>query len=137
MPTSTLRLLIAIVLIIHGIGHAWGIMSAFGVTLTKLHSAYSWVLTKPLGSATTSIIAFLIFLLALIGFVAGGLSLMSWLIPHSAWQQLVIWSSIVSIVGLMLFQHAFPFVFPNVVGAIIIDIAALVCLICFKWPPGI
>jgi len=114
MPTSTLRLLIAIVLIIHGVGHVWGVMSASGLTLTKSHSAHSWFLTRLIGSTTTSVIAFLIFLLALIGFIAGSLSLMGWIVPHPVWQQLLVWSSIISIVGLVLFWHAFPFVFPNV-----------------------
>ena len=41
MPTSTLRILIAVVLMAHGIGHSLGVLPPLGVHLTETHSARS------------------------------------------------------------------------------------------------
>ena len=54
MSISTIRTLIAIVLIAHGLGHALGILAAMGITLSKNHSLYSWLLTKFTGQSVST-----------------------------------------------------------------------------------
>jgi hypothetical protein len=112
-------------------------ISTIGVKLTSSHSADSWLFSKLLGSSLTKVVGFSLFLLALLAFVAAGLSLLGWAVPHELWQQLAIAASILSMVGLALFPHAFPTLFPNVVGALGVDIAVLVSLLWLKWPPEI
>jgi hypothetical protein len=137
MSLPTLRILIAVVLIAHGLGHALGMMSAAGLELTQFHSSKSWLRTGILGSKAGRVIEFLIFISALLGFAGGGLGLLGWQVPQEMWQQLTVVAAILSLVGLVLFPHAFPTLFPNVAGALAVDIAVLVCLLWLKWPPGL
>ena len=137
MSTSTLRIIIAIVLIGHGIGHVLGVLAAFGVKLTPTHSAKSWLLTGALGEMVSRGLAFVIFLAATLGFIAAGLGMFGWLVPESLWQQLAIWASVISLVGLILFINAFPTFFPNWIGANAVNVAVLVLLLLAHWPPKI
>jgi hypothetical protein len=137
MSTETLRIIIAIVLIAHGIGHSLGILPAIGMKLTEAHSSDSWLLTRLLGSTISRVLALILFLGALIGFIGAGLGLFDWLVPSDLWQQLSVWASIISLVGLAIFPNAFPAIFPNLVGAVGLDIAVLVAVLWLKWPPGI
>jgi hypothetical protein len=137
MPTSTLRILIAIVLIAHGIGHGLGVLPPLGVRLTKTHSARSWLFSRLLGDTGARIISGAIWLLAMVAFIAAGLGLLAWLVPQNLWQPLAIGGAALSLVGLLLFWNAFPTPFPNNVAIIAVNVAILVSLLWLRWPPSI
>ena len=137
MLTSTLRIIIAIVLSAHGIGHVLGLLAALGIKPTPSHLARSWLLTNLLGAATSRVLVFVIFLAATLGFVSAGLGMFDWLVPGSMWQQLAIGSSVLSLMGLTLFLNAFPSIFPNWIGANAVNVAVLVSLLWLRWPPEI
>jgi hypothetical protein len=137
MSISTIRTLIAIVLIAHGLGHALGILAAMGITLSKNHSLYSWLLTKFTGQSVSTGIGVLVFSAVLIGFICTGLSLGGWLLPRHVWQTLGLIAAIVSLTGLCLFWNAFPFLFPNKIGVLFVDIGLLVSILWLQWPAKI
>ena len=137
MSTSSLRIIIAIVLIAHGIGHVLGVLAALGNKLTPSHSARSWLLTNMLGETISRVLVFVIFLTATLGFIGAGLGMFNWLVPGSMWQQLAIGASVLSLVGLALFLNVFPTIFPNWIGANAVNVAGLLSLLWLHWPPEI
>ena len=134
MSGTTLRIIIALVFFVHGVGHAMGIIPALGLSTVKGWSSQSWLLTPILGDTVSRIISFVLFLTALVGFVGAALALMGWLVPHDSWRTLVIVSAVISLVAIALFWNAFVSFFPNKLGAIAVDVATLVCLLVLNWP---
>jgi hypothetical protein len=133
MSGTILRIIIALVFLVHGVGHFMGIMPALGLASVKGWSSRSWLLTPLLGDAASSIISFVLFAAALVGFLAAALGLMGWLVPHDSWRTLAIVSAVISLIALALFWNAF--VSPiNKLGAIAVDVATLVCLLGLNWP---
>jgi len=132
MSESLLRVVVAVVLILHGVGHLLAIFPIVGKKLSQTHSADSWLFTRLLGDTGARIIGVVIWLIACIGFIGAGLGLLGWLVPSELWPALATWASIFSLLGLGLFWNAFPFLFPNKLGVIIIDVAVLVYLLWLR-----
>ena len=88
MSSTTLRFIIAAVLFVHGIGHVLGVMAALQLSNVENWSSRSWLLTGLLGETASRVIALLLFLAALLGFIVASLALMSWLFPHEWWRPL-------------------------------------------------
>jgi hypothetical protein len=134
MSATTLRIIIAFVLFIHGIGHFMGIMPILGLSTSETWNARSWLFTGLLGNTITRVIGFILFAAASLGFVGAALGLMDWLIPHDWWRTLAIVSSVISLAAIVLFWNAFVTFFPNKVGAIAVDVATLIGLLIVNWP---
>jgi len=107
------------------------------VRLTKTHSARSWLFSRLLGDTGARVIGGLVWLLAMVAFIAAGLGLLAWLVPQNLWQPLAIGGAALSLVGLLLFWNAFPTPFPNNVAIIAVNVAILVSLLWLRWPPSI
>ena len=142
MAGTTLGLVIAIVLLLHGIGHAMGMIPALGLLngngasaewLRNL-SSRSWLLTDLIGNAASRVVCFALFAVAGIGFAISALALPGWLVPHDWWRTLAISASIVSLVALALCWNALIFLFPHKIGYIAVDVAVLICLLWVAWP---
>lgn len=134
MSGTTLRIIIALVLFVHGIGHVMGILPILGLSTIETWNDRSWLLTGLLGDTITRIVGFILFAAALIGFICAALGLMSWLIPHAWWQTLAVISAVISLVAIALFWNAFVAFFPNKIGAIAVDAAVLIGLLLVNWP---
>jgi uncharacterized membrane protein YphA (DoxX/SURF4 family) len=134
MSGTTLRIIVAGVLFIHGVGHFMGMMPALQLASVEGWNSRSWLLTPLIGEGVSRILSALLFLAALLGFVASALGLLGWLVPHEWWRTLAVVSAVVSIVTIVVFWNAFVSLFPNKVGAIGVDIAVLVCLLWLNWP---
>jgi hypothetical protein len=134
LDKTMLRIIIALVFFVHGVGHAMGIMPAVGLATVKGWSSRSWLLTPLLGEAVSRIISIVLFLAALVGFLAAALGLMGWLVPHESWRTLAVVSAVISLVAIALFWNAFVAFFPNKLGSIAVDVATLVCLLGLNWP---
>jgi hypothetical protein len=134
MSATTLRIIIAVVLFVHGVGHTMGIIPALRLLDVKGWSSHSWLLTPLLGDAAARIISIVLFLAGLIGFVGATLGLLGWLVPHESWRTLAVASAVISLVALALFWNAFVSFFPNKVGAIAVNVAVLVGLLWANWP---
>ena len=143
MSGTTLRFIIAAVLIFHGIGHAMGVLSALPLLkkddesqagFMKNWSSDSWLLTDALGKGVTRVTCIVLYALALIGFIVTGLSLLDWVLPHDWWRTAAIVSSAISLLALALHWNALMLLFPHKIGAIAINVATLVCLLGANWP---
>lgn len=134
MSPMTLRVVIALVLFAHGIGHVMGMMPMVGFSTVERWNARSWLLTGLLGDTLSRIIGFILFLAALLGFLGATLALLGWLLPHEWWRTLSIVSAAISLVALGLFWNAFVTLFPNKIGAIAVNLAVLIGLVFMDWP---
>lgn len=134
MSSDTLRLIVAGVLLVHGIGHILGVLAALGFSTMEKWSSQSWLLTGLLGETVSRVICFIMFLIAMVGFIVAALAVMGWLFPHEWWRPLSAISAVLSLLGLALFWNAFPALVPNKIGAIAVDIALLVGLLVVDWP---
>lgn len=137
MSAVTLRVVAASLLIFHGVGHALGVLPAFGVTLGRTHAAGSWLISGPTGTAGVRELGFVLWVVTLLGFVAAGLGLLGWLVPQAWWQGLAITSAILSLLTLALFWSGLPLLFPHKIGAIAVNLAVLVCLLWLRWPSAL
>lgn len=111
-----------------------GVMPALKLVNVEGWNSRSWLLTPILGETISRILSIILFLVALVGFVASTLALLGWLVPHDWWRTLAVVSAVISIVTIALFWNAFVSFFPNKVGALGVDIAVLVCLLVLNWP---
>jgi hypothetical protein len=134
MSGTTLRIIVALVFLVHGVGHFMGIMPALGLATVKGWSSRSRLLTPLLGETASRIISFVLFAAAMVGFLAAALALMGWLVPHDSWRTLAVGSAVVSLIAIALFWNAFVALIPNKLGAIAVDVATLVCLLVLNWP---
>ena len=134
MSPTTLRIIIGLVLLVHGIGHNMAIFPALNITSTDKWHHRSWLLTPLIGDSASRVISIILFGAAFIGFIAAALGLFGWLVPHDLWRTLSVYSAVISLVALALFWNSFVALFPNKIGAIAVNIAVLVCLLWLNWP---
>lgn len=134
MSPTALRIIIAAVLFIHGIGHFMGVIPAMQLVNVKGWNSRSWLLTPLIGEATSRVLSAVLFMVALVGFIASAMALLGWLVPHEWWQTLAIVSAVLSLITIVLFWNAFVSLIPNKVGALGVDIAVVVCLLMLNWP---
>lgn len=123
--SSWLRIVLAIVVAAHGLGHILFLVSLLGVADWG-QATQSWLLgsgwlAKGLGAA--------IWLAAIFGFLAAAVGLLQ---VSVWWQQLAIIAAIVSSVGLLLFWLNPPG--SPVISALVFDLLVLIALLVFHWP---
>jgi len=129
-----LKLVIALILFAHGIGHSMGLLQVFKVaTVNPAWHGDSWLLTGVAGPTATQAVGAVLWIAAIIGFVALGAVVMGWL-PESWWTPLAVAASVVSLAGLVLFPVAFP-TFSSI-GAFAVNAAVLVAALWFHWVPS-
>ncbi len=129
-----IKLAIAVVLVAHGIGHSMGILGTFKVAaVNPSWHGDSWILTGIAGQSATQAIGVVCWTLAIVGFALVGAVLLGWL-PEAWWPPLAVASSIVSLLGLLLFPIAFP-VF-STLGALAVDVAVMAAVLWYGWVPA-
>ena len=135
MSAQALRVVIAVVLLFHGVGHALGVLPAFGLTLGRTHAAGSWLWADSSESQGA----------------ASGVRAMgrdasrfcrsrfgtSWLVGSA-----ILVARTCSRVGSSIYADgerlsggAFRSLFPHKLGAIAVNVAVFVCLLWLRWPP--
>ena len=129
MSTNTIRIITGSVLILHGIGHVMALLPALNIASTEKWNYRSWLLSGVIGETFSRVLVIILFGAAMIGFIASGMGLFGWLVPHGAWQTLALISAVISLVALALFWNAFVAFFPNKVGAIVVNVAILWALL--------
>ena len=137
MSAATLRTLIVVVLLAHGIGHVLGILPAFGRRLSQTHSSQSWLLTSIMGDSFTSGLGIVLWSAGLVWFAAAAMGLAGWLLPYQWWERFAVTGALVSLLTLVLFWNGLPFLFPNKIGAIAVDITVLASLLWLRWPAAV
>jgi hypothetical protein len=129
-----LRILIALILVAHGVGHSMGLLAVFRVaTVNPAWDGSSWLLTGPTGKMATQAVAVLLWTAAIVGFTALAAVVLGWL-PSAWFTPLAVGSAVVSLVSLLLFPAAFP---PfSTIGALVVDLAVLGAVGWYHWLPG-
>jgi len=138
VPLLTIRLIIAGVLLLHGLGHI-GALMAVVVDWTKRGTATgawlparSWLIPS-LAPQTARVVASIFWVLSTIGFVMACLSFWGIVLPGDAWRQLALASSVVSALGITLFLGTWPAF--NTIAALAVNLAVLVTQLWLHWPP--
>ena len=129
-----LKLVVATVLLAHGIGHSMGLLQIFKVaTVNPGWHGDSWLLTQAAGPTATQVVGGLLWTAAIVGFAALAVAVMGWL-PAAWFVPLAIGSSIVSLLSLLFFPVAFPTF--STIGALGVDLAVLLAVVWFHWMPA-
>ena len=129
-----LKLVIALVLLAHGIGHSMGLLQVFRVaTVNPQWHGDSWLLTNALGATIAQLTGVVVWTAAIIGFALLAAVVVGWL-PGSWFTALAIASAAVSLAGLALFPTAFPAF--STIGALAVNAAVLVAVVWYHWVPS-
>lgn len=129
-----LKLLIALVLLAHGIGHSMGLLQVFKVaSVNPAWGGDSWLLSGVAGPTWTNAVGVTLWTIAMVGFAGAAAVVMGWL-PGTWWVPLAVGSSLVSLAGIVLFPSAFPVV--STIGALVIDVAVLGAVLWYGWEPS-
>ena len=126
------RLLIGVFIILHGLVHIWYLTLSQRLVPFQPEMGWtgrSWIFTDILGDSTTRAIASLLFLIATVGFVAGGVG---FLLNQEWWRTVLIGSAVLSAAITLLFWDgsAELIVQKGLVG-LLIDVAILLWLLVF------
>lgn len=122
-------------LILHGLVHLWY------VTLSQRWVAFqpdmgwtgnSWLFTNLLGDGTTRILATMVFSVATLAFVIGGIGVFA---QSEWWSAVVIGAAAISGVGILLFwDGSSGMLVQNGLLGLVIDIAVLAAIFLLNWP---
>jgi hypothetical protein len=136
MTSQTIKIIIAGVLLLHGLGHggAIGALIAIdrGVPSGKWLSARSWLFPK-LSPQVAKVIAIAFWVAALLGFVAAALSFWGILIPGDWWRPLALTFAIISFVGIALYWGRWPMF--NTLAAQVVNLVVIITQLWLHWPP--
>lgn len=128
------KIVIAFVLLAHGIGHSMGLLQVFKITtVNPAWNGGSWLLDGLVGMTASQVVGSLLWVAAIAGFSAAAASVLGWL-PQAWFAPLGIASSAVSLAGVLLFPNAFPFA--STVGAVVIDVIVIVATLWYRWQPS-
>ena len=127
-----LKMLIALVLLAHGIGHSIGLLQVFRVvTINPQWHGESWLL-GPADAALVQPIGVAVWSVSIIGFALLAGVVIGWL-PAAWWVPLALASAASSLLGVVLFPLAFP---PySTVAAAALDVALIVAVSVYHWAP--
>jgi hypothetical protein len=136
MSPQLIKILIPLVLLLHGLGHggAIGALIALdrGLSGGKWLSARSWLFPN-LDTRAAKVIALIFWGLSLIGFVAAALSFWGILVPGDIWRQIALISAFVSFTGIALFWGRWPLF--NTLAAQAVNVAVIITQLWLHWPP--
>lgn len=135
MAPDTIKIFIAVVLLLHGLGHggAIGALIAIdrGVPSGKWQAARSWLFRK-IAPQTAKIIAILFWVVSLLGFVAAALLFWGILVPGDLWRPLALIFAFISFVGIVLFWRTWPMF--NTLAAQAVNLAVIITQLWLHWP---
>jgi hypothetical protein len=129
-----LKIVIALVLFAHGVGHSMGLLQMFGMaTVNPTWRGDSWLLTSPLGTTGTQLIGAIVWGAAIVGFSVAAAAVVGWL-PATWFGPVAIAASLVSLAGVVLFPIAFPTF--STIGAVLADLAVMLAVTWNSWTPA-
>jgi hypothetical protein len=116
------RIVIALVLLAHGIGHSMGLLQMFKVAVVNPEwHGDSWLLSGA-GGGLTTFVGCVLWSVAMVGFIVLAGVVIGWL-PISWFAPVAIAASVASLLGLALFPTAFPTY--STIGALVVDVVVL------------
>ena len=119
MSPKTVKLLVFLVLLIHGIGHLQGVVSSLGLKFHSSTSNSSWLLGG-MNKNLNRLVCFLLYLLSAMFGILAALSFKDILLPEAMWEQLALLTAFLSAASIILFPKALAMFF-NKAGAIAVN----------------
>jgi hypothetical protein len=136
MSTSTVKLIVFLALLVHGIGHLQGVVSSSGIKFRTSSSNTSWLL-KGRSEKLNKLICLVLYLVASVSGIFAALGLNGVLGPDSPWTSLALACAIFSTLGLVLFPKALAMFF-NRAGAIMVNLIIFYAILFNDdWPAAI
>lgn len=133
MTTKTVKLIVFIALLVHGIGHIQGVVSSLGVKFNDSTNNISWLL-KNLGANANRTICLALYLAAAILGILTALGFKGIIVPFTSWQILAVITAFVSTACLVLFPNALAMFF-NKAGAIVVNLIIFYSILFNgNWP---
>jgi hypothetical protein len=130
-----LRLLFSFFLVLHGLVYLWYFTLSQRLVVFQPEmgwSGRSWLFSNLLGDATLRTLASLLYVLATLGFVAGGLGLFS---QQVWWRPLVLSTAAFATVIILLFwDGSLQLVVQKGVIGLLINLGLLLVLLSQRWP---
>jgi hypothetical protein len=120
MTTKTVKLLVLITLLVHGIGHIQGVIAGMGVKFKDNTSNKSW-LFQGMTENTHRILCTALYLGAALTAILAALGFRDILIPESSWQLFALATAFLSTASLLIFPNALAMFF-NKAGAIAVNL---------------
>jgi len=124
-----LKLILAAVVLFHGIGHVLFLGPAIGAVDWAGQTGHSWALTGILGDGPTRGIGALIWVATIVLFVVG---VAGFLMAQPWWVGMTVLASFISIVGIVLMWDGLAT--SSAVMALATDVVILVALLVLHWP---
>jgi hypothetical protein len=134
MNSSTLRTIIAVVLFIHAIGHVQGVLVSLGIFGSENWNAQSWLLDGILGEKGSRMLALVLWVVTVLGFLATAFAFLGIGVPHGWWRTLAITFAVISTIALIFYWNSFASLFPNKIGSLAVNLAILAGLLLMNWP---
>lgn len=125
--SNWLRIVLAVVVAAHGIGHVLFLMPLVSSSTSWGQSAQSWLLGD---GGLAKGLGILIWLVSLVGFLAAAFGISR---ETDWWQMVAVVAAAVSTVGLVLFWTR-PSTSPAI-SALVFNLLVLAALLIFHWPP--
>jgi hypothetical protein len=128
-----LRSLIGVFIVLHGLVHMWYITLSQGLVAFKPEMGWtgnSWVFTNLIGGAATRSLASVLYILATLGFIAGGIGIF---VQQTWWRPVLMGSAVFSAAIILLFWdgNTQMLVQKGFLG-LLINLAILVILFVFQ-----
>lgn len=133
MSAKTIKILVFLTLLVHGIGHIQGVVSSLGVKFKDSDSNLSWIL-KGLGVNTNHIICLLLYLGAALFGIVTALCFKDWLFSGCNWQSFALITALISTASLVLFPNALAMFFNKAGAAAVNLIIYYSILFNGQWP---
>jgi hypothetical protein len=119
--TQTAKLIVFIVLLIHGIGHFQGTFAGLGLTLSESWNGDSPILGRLLSSRNARLVCLAFYTLAGIFTLMSAFSYFGVLLPGSLFKIAGVFAVILSVLSMIFFWHGLSFIM-NKLGAVAVNI---------------
>jgi hypothetical protein len=127
MSSDLWRILIGAVIAAHGVGHVFFLVPTVGLAQWGGLTGRSWLLSGRIPEMAVKIAGAVLWLLAIVGFVAAGVGVWS---QQEWWRDVAVASSAVSLLAVALFAQPGQ----QFLSAGVMDVIILVALLVFHWP---
>ena len=131
MNSHLWRIIIGLVITVHGVGHIYFLIPSLGIASWG-QTVQSWLCDSIAGGILVRPVAILVWSLATGIFIASGFGV--WL-SQGWWRDAAIAGAVFSLLGTALFLTGLP-INPTI-NPVVVNIAVLVVLLLLKWPPTV
>ena len=138
MSDHSVKLIVAVALLVHGLGHGGALAALMWIAARPGTDTGGWLaarswLVPSLPASTATTVASIFWILSLTGFVVTALPFWGVPVPGQAWRLLAVASALVSTAGIVLFVGRWPMF--NTLAALGVNAAVLLAVFWFHWPP--